>query len=270
MTRLRERIQDIRGQGRAALVPFLTAGDPGLDETVDYACALVDGGADVLELGVPFSDPLADGPVIQRATERALSAGVTMTDFLDCARRIHDRSGVPIVAMSYLNPLIQYGWERFVADAGGAGIEGVILTDVPPEEADPYLPAAREGGLGTVFLVAPTSTEERVRRAVEITTGFLYCVTRLGVTGKRTSLSDSFRPVLDTVRALSDIPVGLGFGISTPEHAREAGAHADAVIVGSALVAAAESAGSPAAAAEVLRDTAAGLRRALDEARGNG
>jgi tryptophan synthase alpha chain len=270
VTELRRILERTRSEGRAALVPFLTAGDPDLATTVDFACALVEGGADILELGVPFSDPLADGPVIQRATERALAQGIRVPDVLDCAREIHRRCGVPIVAMSYLNPLLRYGWDRFAAEAPGAGIVGVILTDVPPEEADAFLPAAAEHGLGTVFLVAPTSGEERIRHAAEITTGFLYCVTRLGVTGGRTSLSDAFRPVLETVRRVSDIPVGLGFGISTADHARAAGKDADAVIVGSALVAAAESAESPAAAADALRRTARELRTALGEARGSG
>jgi tryptophan synthase alpha chain len=267
LTRLREALETTRAAGRAALVPYLTAGDPSLDATVEYAGALVDGGADVLELGVPFSDPLADGPVIQRAAERALAAGTRVRDVIDVAGRIRAAHDVPLVVMTYLNPVLRYGWERFCADAAAAGVAGTILTDVPPEEAGPFRAAAEANGLGTVFLVAPTSGPERIRAAVEVTTGFLYCVTRLGVTGERSELAGSFREVLETVRAISDVPVGLGFGISTPEQAREAGRHADAVIVGSALVALAAGAGSPAAAAEALRDAARGLRGALEEAR---
>lgn len=267
MTRLRQVFESTRAAGRAAFIPYLTAGDPDPGATVEYAAALVDGGADLLELGVPFSDPLADGPVIQRAAERALSAGTRVEDVMTCARRIHERTGVPIVVMSYLNPVLQYGWERFADEAGGAGIVGTILTDVPPEEAEPFLPASEANGLGTVFLVAPTSTPERVRRAVELTTGFVYCVTRLGVTGERTGLPESFLPVLEMVREIADVPVGVGFGISAPEHAREAGALADGVIVGSALVAIAEKAGSPEAAAVDLKTAASAFRAALGDAR---
>jgi tryptophan synthase alpha chain len=247
--------------GDAVLVPYLTAGDPGLAQTVDYACALVEGGAGVLELGVPFSDPLADGPVIQRASERALAAGTRTGDVLECAAAIHEKTGVPIVLMSYLNPVLRYGWERFPQDAAAAGVRGLILTDLPPEEAGPFLDGQREAGIGTVFLVAPTSGPERIRQAVELTTGFVYCVSRLGVTGERTALSAAFRPVLDGVREISDIPVGVGFGVSTPEQAREVGQLADGVIVGSRLVALAEEAGAKAVAA--LRSEARALSAAL-------
>ncbi len=267
MTELRRTFERIRAEGRAALVPYLTVGDPSPDATVAFARALVEGGADVLELGIPFSDPLADGPVIQRAAERALAAGTRVADVLDVASRVHESCGVPIVIMSYVNPILQYGWERFAADAFAAGVRGTILTDVPPEEAGAFLPAAKANGLGTVFLVAPTSDSGRIRRAVEVTTGFLYCVTRLGVTGKSDRLSGSFHGVLDLVREVSDIPVGLGFGISTPDHAREAGRLADGVIVGSALVALIEKAPNEAEAVDALREAAHGLRQAIEEAR---
>ena len=267
MTALREVFEKTRSQNRAALVPYLTAGDPGLEETVGYAAALSEGGADLLELGVPFSDPLADGPVIQRASERALSAGTTTGQVLEAAAAIRDRTGMPLIIMSYLNPLLSFGWERFVREAADSGVVGTILTDVPPEEAGPFLPAAAEAGLGTVFLVAPTSSRERVRAAAAVTTGFLYCVTRLGVTGTQTSLSDAFRPVLETVREVSDVPVGVGFGISTPDHARDAGRAADGVIVGSALVRIVEESGGFREAEVALAEAARGLRRALEESR---
>jgi len=267
VTRLRQVFEETRSENRAALVPYLTAGDPTAAATVEYACALVDGGADVLELGVPFSDPLADGPVIQRAAERALAGGTRVADVLECAAAIHRRTSVPLVVMSYVNPLLRYGWERFADEAAAAGVAGAILTDVPPEEAGPFLPAAERAGLGTVFLVAPTSTPERIRRAVEVTTGFVYCVSRLGVTGERADLSAAFRPVLEAVRRLSDVPVGVGFGISTAEQVREAGELADGVIVGSALVAIAEKAAGPERAVSALKSTAWDFRRALREAR---
>jgi tryptophan synthase alpha chain len=170
--------------------------------------------------------------------------------------------------MSYANPLLRYGWDRLAAEAADAGVVGTILTDVPPEEAEPFREAGERHDLGSVFLVAPTSPPERIRRIAERTTGFVYCVSRLGVTGERTSLSDAFVPVLEEVRKVSDLPVGVGFGISTPDHAREAGALADGVIVGSALVAAAEKAGSPDRAALALEKAARDLSAALRESRG--
>ncbi len=270
MTRLRRAFDAPREERRAALIPYLTAGDPSSADTVELACALVDGGADILEIGVPFSDPLADGPVIQRATSRALAAGTTVSDVLRSVEEITRRTDRPVVIMTYLNPVLRYGWESFARDAAGAGATGILLTDVPPEEADPFLPAAVEHDLGTVFLVAPTSGAERIRAAAGISTGFVYCVTRLGVTGARQDLSGAFRTVLEDVRRVSDAPVGLGFGISTPEHAQEAGALADGVIIGSRLVALAEAASSPAEAQAALRDAAREFRAALESARGEG
>jgi tryptophan synthase alpha chain len=266
MTRLRGLFERLRTEKRAALVPYLTAGDPDPRTTVEYALALGEGGADLIELGVPFSDPLADGPVIQRASERALAAGTRLDDVLRCAEEIA-RSSLPVVLMTYVNPVLRRGWERFASDAGAAGVWGVILTDVPPEEAAPFLPAAERADLGTIFLVAPTSGPARIADAVRTTTGFLYCVSRLGVTGERRTLSDSFRPVLDRVRRATDLPVALGFGISTPEQAREAARLADGVVVGSRLVAIAEEAGTPAGAAKALRRAAGELRKAIEEAR---
>jgi len=267
MTRLRAVFERTRSEGRAAFIPYLTAGDPSPEATVEYAAALAAGGADVLELGVPFSDPLADGPVIQRATERALAAGTGTADVLRCARAVHERCGIPIVLMSYANPVLRYGWDRLAEEGARAGVVGTILTDVPPEEADPFREAGERHGLATVFLVAPTSPPERIRRIAERTTGFVYCVSRLGVTGERTSLSDAFVPVLKEVRKVSDLPVGVGFGISTPDQAREAGVLADGVIVGSALVAAAEKAGSPQRAATALEAAARDLSAALRDSR---
>ena len=266
MTGLRARFEEIRRGNRAALVPYLTAGDPDLSSSEAFAAALAEGGADILELGIPFSDPLADGPVLQRAAERALARGTRVADVLDLASRVASR-GLPVVLMTYANPVVRWGWERFARDAASAGVSGIILTDVPPEESAAFAPAAAAAGLGTVFLVSPTSGDVRLDAAIRASTGFLYCVSRLGVTGTGASLSDAFLPVLQRVRARSDIPVGVGFGISTAEHAREAGRVADGVIVGSRLVALAEEASSPSSAASALRTTAAELRRALEEAR---
>ncbi|MCA9753938.1 MAG: tryptophan synthase subunit alpha [Gemmatimonadetes bacterium] len=265
MNPLRSALDSARHANRSTFVPFLTAGDPNLAATLEYVDALVDGGADVLELGIPFSDPLADGPVIQRATERALAAGTTARDVLATVEKLRARHDIPVVLMTYLNPVLRYGWDAFRRDAAAAGASGLILTDVPPEEADPFLPGARESSLGTVFLAAPTSDPARVRRAAEISTGFVYCVSRLGVTGTRDDLSDAFRPVLESIRAAADVPVGLGFGISTPEHAARAAALADAVIVGSRLVRVAEEAGGD--AARRLQAEARAFKQAITEAR---
>lgn len=266
MTTLRWAFAPLREANRAALVPYLTVGDPDSAATVEYACALAEGGADLLELGIPFSDPLADGPVIQRATERALAAGTRTEDVLRVTEEVAAKTKLPIILMTYLNPVVQRGWETFAREAGAAGARGVILTDAPPEEAEPFLADAADNDLGLVFLVAPTSGAERVQRAAELSTGFVYCVARLGVTGVRSDLSSEFEPVLERVRAVSEVPIGVGFGISTPEHAAAAGKVADAVIVGSRLVAVADEAGR-AAAPEALRDTAAGLSAALRGAR---
>jgi tryptophan synthase alpha chain len=262
---LRRALDAIRARNRAAFIPFLTAGDPSIDATVEYGDALAEGGADLLELGIPFSDPLADGPVIQRATERALRAGATVRGVLRCAETIRARTDLPIVLMTYLNPVLRYGWDAFAKDAAAAGAAGLILTDVPPEEAGPFLEAAARHEVGTVFLVAPTSGEERIRAAAGISTGFVYCVSRLGVTGGSTCLSDAFLPVLERVRAVSDVPIGLGFGISTPDDAAEAARLADGVVVGSRLVGVAEALG--AGAPDGLRDEARRLRAAIDAAR---
>lgn len=265
MTRLRQRIHDIRSSGRAAFIPYLTAGDPSIPETLALAGAATRGGADFLELGIPFSDPLADGPVIQRAAARALAGGTRVEDVLECAAEIRDRFGIGVVFMTYLNPVLAFGWERFARRASEAGVLGIILTDVPAEEAPPFLDQARALDLATIFLVAPTSDERRIRSTCAVTTGFVYCVSRLGITGERESMSTAFRPVLETVRAVSDLPIGLGFGISTPEHARAAGELADAVIVGSALVRVIENADSAAARERDLEAAVRGLRRALEE-----
>jgi tryptophan synthase alpha chain len=217
-------------------VAFLTAGDPSLDRTVAAALELEAAGVDVLELGVPFSDPLADGPVIQRSSERALGRGVTLARVLETVRRIREQSELPLVLFSYLNPLLQRGLERVAGEAARAGVDGVLVTDLPPEEAGEWIRAARAAGLETIFLAAPTSPDERLRRVAEASRGFVYAISRTGVTGERQALSDDARPLVERLRALSDVPVALGFGISTPQQVKQASAVADAVVVGSALV----------------------------------
>ena len=236
MTRIGARLAQRKQDGRPAFVAFLTAGDPSLDRTVAAALELAAAGVDVLELGVPFSDPLADGPVIQRSSERALARGVTLERVLGAVERIRETSELPLVLFSYLNPLLQRGMERALAEAKRAGVDGVLVTDLPPEEAGEWIPAAREAGVDTIFLASPTSPDERLRRVAEASRGFVYAISRTGVTGERQALSDDARPLVERLRALTDVPGALGFGISTPEQVKQASAAADAVVVGSALV----------------------------------
>lgn len=236
MGRISERFARRRAEGQAAFAAFLTAGDPSLERTVAAASELEAAGVDVLELGVPFSDPLADGPVIQRSSERALGRGVTLASVLDAVRRIRERSAIPLLLFSYLNPLLRHGLERLARDARRSGVDGVLVTDLPPEEAGEWLPAARGEELDTVFLAAPTSGDVRLRRVTEASRGFVYAVSRTGVTGEQESLSEDAKPLVERIHALTDVPVALGFGISTPEQVAAAARVADGVVVGSALV----------------------------------
>jgi tryptophan synthase alpha chain len=236
MGRIEARLAQRKTEGKPAFVAFLTAGDPSLDRTVSAALELAAAGVDVLELGVPFSDPLADGPVIQRSSERALARGVTLARVLETVVRIREKSELPLVLFSYLNPLLQRGVERALGDAARAGVDGVLVTDLPPEEAGEWIPAARAAGIDTIFLASPTSPDERLRRVAEASRGFVYAISRTGVTGERQALSEDARPLVERLRALTDVPVALGFGISTPEQVKQASAVADAVVVGSALV----------------------------------
>ena len=236
MGRIAARLAQCRADGRPAFVAFLTAGDPSLDRTVSAALELEKAGVDVLELGVPFSDPLADGPVIQRSSERALSRGVTLGRVLDTVREIRRTSQLPLVLFSYLNPLLQRGLESVAKEAAAAGVDGVLVTDLPPEEAAAWIAAARAAELDTIFLASPTSPEERLRKVAEASRGFVYAISRTGVTGERQALSDEARPLVARLRARTRVPVALGFGISTPEQVKAAAAAADAVVVGSALV----------------------------------
>ncbi len=236
MSRIRARFEALRRAGGKAFVAFLTAGDPSLEATVEAALALEGAGVDVLELGVPFSDPLADGPVIQRASERALARGTTLPAVLDAVRGIRRTSQIPLLLFSYFNPLLRHGLSRVVSEASAAGVDGVLVTDLPPEEAGPWLEAARPAGLDTVFLAAPTSPEERLRLVAEASRGFVYAVSRTGVTGERNALSGEARPLVERIKALTAEPVALGFGISTPEQVAAAASLADGVVVGSALV----------------------------------
>jgi tryptophan synthase alpha chain len=235
VTRISQRFSILRAEGKKGFVGFVTAGDPSLDRTVDIALELERGGVDVLELGVPFSDPLADGPVIQRASERGLKSGTTLARVLDTARRIRSRSELPLLLFTYVNPMLRFGLERAAAAARDAGVDGVLLTDVPPEEAAEWIGIARSTGLDTVFLAAPTSPGPRLRLVAEASRGFVYAVSR-GITGEKEALSADAGPLVSRLKALATQPVVLGFGISTPAQVVSAAAVADGVVVGSALV----------------------------------
>jgi len=236
MNRLHDTFARLRGAHAPGLVTYITAGDPDLPRTAGILRALDKGGADVLEVGVPFSDPLADGPVIQRATERALAAGTTLTGVLDLLKSMRGEIKAPIVIFSYANPILRMGADRFADRARDAGIDGVLVLDLPIEEADDFRAMLASRGIDTILLLSPTTTDERLRRAAALGSGFLYAISRLGVTGVRDSIAAGAQDMVERIRKVSDLPVALGFGISKPDHVREVGRWADAAVVGSALV----------------------------------
>ncbi|HKP65290.1 MAG TPA: tryptophan synthase subunit alpha [Casimicrobiaceae bacterium] len=236
MSRLHDTFARIRDQRVPGLVTYVTAGDPDLDRTAGILRALDRAGADVLEVGVPFSDPLADGPVIQRATERALAAGTTLSSVLDLLHSMRGEIDAPIVLFSYANPILRLGAERFADRAREAGVDGVLILDLPIEEADESRAMLARRGIDTILLLSPTTTDVRLRRAADLGSGFLYAISRLGVTGARDSLAEGAQEMVRRIRTVSDLPVALGFGISKPDHVREVGQWADAAVVGSALV----------------------------------
>lgn len=218
------------------MVAYITAGDPTPGRTPALVAALERGGADLIELGVPFSDPIADGPVIQRAADRALRAGTTLARVLEIAAEIRKRSEIPIVLFTYLNPVLRYGFEKLAADAAAAGVDGCLMTDLSVEEASQYVDVMRSKGLDTIFLAAPTSSERRLALVARYSTGFVYLVSRTGVTGEQASVSASVEPLVASLRAITDLPMAVGFGIASADHVREVCAVADAAAVGSAFV----------------------------------
>lgn len=226
----------LRARRERALVPYFSAGDPSIATTRQLVVEAARRGADAIELGIPFSDPLADGPVIQRATQRALAAGVTLPRVLELVREMRSEVSVPLVCLTYYNPVLAFGLKAFCRTAVEAGIDGVIVADLPPEEAGPLQAEAEPAGLDLVHLVAPTSTPERMRRIARASQGFIYLVSLTGVTGERAALAPELSQQLRALRAITTKPICVGFGISTPEQAREVGRVADGVIVGSAIV----------------------------------
>lgn len=267
MSRLSDTFARLRRDGQPGLVTYTTAGDPDLPRSAAILRALSQAGADVIEVGVPFSDPLADGPVIQRATERALAAGGSLRKTLDLVQSIRQDIATPIVLFSYANPIARMGDHAFAQAAAAAGVDGVLVLDLPVEEAEAFRETVAARGIDTIFLLSPTTTDARIARAGQLGNGFLYCISRLGVTGARDTVSADAGALVRRIRASTDLPVALGFGISRPEHVAEVGAYADAAVVGSALVSLIAEAGQSPRLIEDVTAYVRGLKRACETAR---
>jgi tryptophan synthase alpha chain len=255
-TRISRQFAALRESGELGIVAYITAGDPSLDATHKFVLALGEAGADVIELGIPFSDPLADGPTIQRASERALKAHTTLAQVIDLVREIRKSSEVPLVLFSYYNPVLQMGLEEFASAASAAGADGVLITDLTPEESDDYRQILAAHHLDTIFLGAPTSTDDRLAKIAAVSSGFLYLISRTGVTGAKDALPDDLPALLRRARKVTQLPLAVGFGISLPGHVSVLGGLADAAVVGSALVSEIEKA-TPASPTPSNIDTAA-------------
>lgn len=236
MSRISRGFENARARGEKALITYIMAGDPSIEKTKDLVFVLEEGGADIIELGVPFSDPLADGPVIQRASERALASGTTLDMVLSLVGDVRKRSDIPIILMTYYNIIFRYGEERFVKDAASQGVDGFIIPDLPPEEGENLIHLSRAGGLDAVFLLAPTSTEDRISLVSKRSTGFIYYVSLTGVTGIREGISEAVGPMVQKIKMHTSKPVAVGFGISTPSQASDIAEYADGVVIGSAIV----------------------------------
>jgi tryptophan synthase alpha chain len=261
-TRISKRFAELRASGELGIVAYVVAGDPSLDASLKYVIALAEAGADIIELGVPFSDPLADGPTIQRASERALKAGASLVGVLNLVRRIRQSSQVPLVLFSYYNPILQMGLEKFASAAASAGADGVLATDLTPEESEDYRRILAAHHLDTIFLGAPTSTDERLAKIAACSSGFLYLISRTGVTGAKDALPDDLPALLRRARGVTQLPIAVGFGISLPGHVSVLGGLADAAVVGSALVSEIEKASSVDAGGVALGDRIRALKQA--------
>ncbi|MBI1760383.1 MAG: tryptophan synthase subunit alpha [Acidobacteria bacterium] len=236
MTRISAKWQQLKAEGRKAFIPYITAGDPDLATTEALLLALADAGADIIELGVPFSDPMADGPVIQRASERALLKSLGVADILPMVERVRQHSQVPLMLFTYFNPLLQFTREGLGAKLKAAGLDGVLITDLIPEEADAFVAEMRGADIDTIFLAAPTSPDERLKLIAQYSSGFVYVVARTGVTGMRESVATEAHSLVERVRQYTPLPVAVGFGISKPEHVRDVWRYADGAVVGTRLV----------------------------------
>jgi tryptophan synthase alpha chain len=257
MTRISETFRRLTRRGRRAFIPYVMAGDPSMDKTAEMVRILEECGADIIELGVPFSDPLADGPTIQRASERALRNGVTLRDVISLVRDLRQSTQVPLILMTYFNPVFKYGIQDFIGNARVAGVDGVIIPDLPPDEAEDFIKLSRKASLDTIFLLAPTSTDERIRKVSKASSGFIYYVSMTGITGANLSLDGSMETLISSIRKFTDKPIAVGFGVSTPDEASMVSKLADGVIVGSAIVKRLHE------APDELKDYLASLREAI-------
>jgi len=260
--RIEQTFAALRAEGKTAFIPYITAGDPSLDQTEAVVYALERAGADILELGIPFSDPVGDGPAIQAAAQRALERDITTSHIFELTARIRKNSALPVLLFTYFNPVLAYGIQRFAEDAAAAGADGVLCVDLPPEEADDYKDAMDGAGLATVFLTAPTTTDERLKAIAKRCSGFVYYVSRLGVTGEQQELQADLDQAVARIKAHTDKPVAVGFGISKPEHAKAVAGLADGVVVGSAIVRLIGETGDSPALAQAVEDFAASLAAA--------
>ncbi|ACV61805.1 tryptophan synthase, alpha subunit [Desulfofarcimen acetoxidans DSM 771] len=265
---IEKRLAELRKNGEKALIPFVTAGDPDLPTTVKLVLSMAEAGADVIELGVPFTDPVADGPAIQKASLRSLAGGTNLAGILDSVREIRQKSDIPLVLMTYYNPVFRFGIDKFVAEAAEAGVNGLIMPDVPLEESGPLAKPAREKGIDLIPLVAPNSPEERIKKITAEAGGFIYCVSSLGVTGVRKSIKTDIANFISRVKKYTELSVAVGFGISGPAQAAEMAAYCDAVIVGSALVNLIEANAASAELAEILAGKVRELKAAISRKEG--
>ncbi len=264
MNRIDKRFAELRAEGKKAFIPFITAGDPSLEATISLVSTLESAGADIIELGVPFSDPVADGRSIQKSSLRALAGGASLKNVINTVAKIRTQTQIPIAFLTYYNLIFKYGVKEFVQDAVESGVDGAVVANLPPEEASDLISVARKHDFATIFLVAPTSTPERIKLVSEACTGFVYCVSLTGVTGARSQISDLLAPTLRRIKEHSDKPVAVGFGVSTQDQAREVAGMADGVIVGSAIVNVIEAhADDPDKLLASVRDFAAGLVEAV-------
>lgn len=265
MSRISKKFKAIKNTDGKALITYIMAGDPSMEKTEDLIYALEEGGADIIELGVPFSDPLADGPVIQRASERALVSKTTLIKVLNMVSRVRERSNIPIVLMTYYNIIFNYDERSFVKDALRAGVDGVIIPDLPPEEGQLLIELAKSAGLDTIFLLAPTSSEKRISLISKKSKGFIYYVSLTGVTGIRTELSASIAPMMEKIKRETTKPVAVGFGISDAKQAAEACGFADGIVIGSAIVKIVEENLDDEAMTARVRDFASGIKAAISD-----
>jgi tryptophan synthase alpha chain len=236
LNRIDKKFRDLKSEGKKAFIPFITAGDPSLEATKALVSSLESAGADIIELGVPFSDPVADGPSIQKSSMRALKNNISPRDVIKTVAEIRKATQIPIAFLTYYNLIFKYGIEEFLKDAVEAGVDGMVLADLPPEEASELTDAARKYDFATIFLIAPTSASERIKIVSEACTGFIYCVSLTGVTGARSQISEMLAPTLKEIKKHTDKPVAVGFGVSNPDQAKDVAKMADGVIVGSAIV----------------------------------